>query len=154
MQKSEFRRESIDMPNLEAGGGAATATSSTAMEADPSAAVEADPSAAVEADPSAAVEADPSAAEAVKPRIKNGVNSGDQLVQATAETEKDMLEEEEEKQEEKAGGGEEEEEESLKDVNNDLEMSSDEDSRQDSDLDEGDKVPLPILYFILSNTRL
>ena len=152
MQKSEFRRESIDMPNLEAGGGAATATSSTAMEADPSAAVEADPSAAVEADPSAAVEADPSAAEAVKPRIKNGVNSGDQLVQATAETEKDMLEEEEEK--EKAGGGEEEEEESLKDVNNDLEMSSDEDSRQDSDLDEGDKVPLPILYFILSNTRL
>ena len=144
MQKSEFRRESIDMPNLEAGGGAATATSSTAMEADPSA--------AVEADPSAAVEADPSAAEAVKPRIKNGVNSGDQLVQATAETEKDMLEEEEEK--EKAGGGEEEEEESLKDVNNDLEMSSDEDSRQDSDLDEGDKVPLPILYFILSNTRL
>ena len=80
MQKPEFRRESIDMPNLEAGGGAATATSSTAMEADPS----------------AAVEADPSAAEAVKPRIKNGVNSGDQLVQATAETEKDMLEEEEE----------------------------------------------------------
>ena len=144
MQKSEFRRESIDMPNLEAGGGAATATSSTAMEADPSA--------AVEADPSAAVEADSSEAEAVKPLIKNGVSSGDQLVQATAETEKDMLEEEEEK--EKAGGGEEEEEESLKDVNNDLEMSSDEDSRQDSDLDEGDKVPWPILYFTLSNTRL
>ena len=132
------------MPNLEAGGGAATATSSTAMEADPSA--------AVEADPSAAVEAYSSEAEAVKPLIKNGVSSGDQLVQATAETEKDMLEEEEEK--EKAGGGEEEEEESLKDVNNDLEMSSDEDSRQDSDLDEGDKVPWPILYFTLSNTRL
>ncbi len=37
---------------------------------------------------------------------------------------------------EKKKVAEEEEEESLKDVNNDLEMSSDEDSRQDSDLEE------------------
>jgi hypothetical protein len=77
--------------------------------------------------------------------VKNGGKTVDLSEQDLAEAEKETESEEKRtttKEEEK-------EEERLKDVNNDLEMSSDEDSRHGSDIEEWPadkpKVPVPVI---------
>lgn len=139
-KKPDMRRESIDMPLLETSGGSTDAADSS------------DPSSVAATTPLTETSA---AAETTTTtnKLKNGVTATAAAVQPAhlaAETEKEpgaetekseekkkKVEEDGEAVEEEEDGEAEEEEESLKDVNNDLEMSSDEDSRQDSDLEDG-----------------
>jgi hypothetical protein len=112
MQKPDIRRESIDMPLLEA----AESSSSVTAAAESSSPV------------TAAAESSSSVTAAATEKVGNGVapdSDGQQALDSVAEGDRTGKEGEEGKEKKKEEG--EEKGESLKDVNNDLEMSSDED---------------------------
>jgi hypothetical protein len=111
-----MRRESIDMPLLEAAGG-----TDTDVDAPPS--------------PLSSEAAAMKSPEATSKSLKNGVSAAENNKADSQLAQQAEMETEENK--EKEG----KEEESLKDVNNDLEMSSDDDSGEDTDLaDTGDSA--------------
>jgi hypothetical protein len=111
-----MRRESIDMPLLEAAGGTDT---------------DVDAPLSLLSSEAAAMKLP----EATSKSLKNGVSAAENNKADSQLAQQAEMETEEKKEEEGK------EEESLKDVNNDLEMSSDDDSGEDTDLaDTGDSA--------------